>query len=181
MLEAFRIVRKKHPSVRIMLTDAVMDNVRHILAQYSDLPIDWAGSLAHPELAVRLRSADVFVMPSIEEGFVRTAAEVMACGLPVVVTPHTGVNDIVTPGQNGEVVPIRDPQAIAEAILKWGDHAMNASDKPRCSFDRNLLSAEQFERRFLDQLEGLGMIRRNAADPDEVRTAKHVGRSDKST
>ena len=41
----------------------------------------------------------------------------MACGLPVIVTPHTGVNDYVEDGVNGYVVPIRDPEAIFQRLL----------------------------------------------------------------
>src|SRR5205085_1324893 len=109
LLEAFRLVQQQHPSARLLLTRQVRDDVLPILARYSDLPIDWAPGLAHAQLVERLHSADVFVLPSLEEGLVRAALEAMACGLQVVLTPHCGANDFVQPGVNGEVVPIRDP------------------------------------------------------------------------
>src|SRR5436309_15509081 len=100
------------------MTRSIRDDVKPILSRYRDLPIDWTPPLPHAQLAERLRSADVFVLPSLEEGLVRTALEAMACGLQVVLTPNTGANDFVLPGINGQVVPIRDGKAITEAILK---------------------------------------------------------------
>ncbi len=139
LLEAFRIVLKTEPTARLLLTASVSETMHSVLARYSDLPIDWSPPLPHSLLADRLRSADVFALLSLEEGLVRTALEAMACGLPVVVTPHTGVNDFVRPGDNGEVVPIRDPQAAAEAILKcWelrrGGERKEAMPMPDLSF-----------------------------------------------
>src|SRR5204862_3830268 len=108
----------KHPSARLLLTRIVQDDVKPVLQKYSDLPIEWSPALPHGQLAERLHGADVFVLPSLEEGLARTACEAMACGLQVVLTPNTGANDFVQSGVNGEVVPIRDLRATAEAILK---------------------------------------------------------------
>jgi len=152
MLEAFRIIHRRHPSARFLLTRSVHDSVASLLAQYSDLPIDWAPSLPHPQLADRLRSADIFVLPSLEEGLVRTALEAMACGLPVILTPNTGASDFVQPGRSGEVVPIRDANAIAEAILRWADRVMAGDALPRRLLDVQKLSIETFEKRFIEQL-----------------------------
>ena len=121
LLEAFRIVRGKIPDARLLLTRIVQDDVKPVLARYHDLPIEWSPPLPHAQLAARLQGADIFVLPSLEEGLVRTACEAMGCGLPAILTPNTGANDFVQPGVSGEVVPIRDPQAIADAIFKWAE------------------------------------------------------------
>jgi glycosyltransferase involved in cell wall biosynthesis len=60
--------------------------------------------------------ADVFVLPSLVEGFPHTALEAMACGLPVIVSENTFGTDVVEDGENGYVVPIRDPDAIADRL-----------------------------------------------------------------
>ncbi len=119
LLEAFRLILREEPRARLMLTELVSDSIRPILSKYADLPIDWAPPLPHAQLAERLNSADIFVLPSLEEGLARTSLEAMACGLPVVVTPNTGSNDLVIEGVNGSVVPIRDAEAIAGAVLGW--------------------------------------------------------------
>jgi glycosyltransferase involved in cell wall biosynthesis len=156
LLEAFRLIRQTHPSARLLLTRIVQEDVKPILARYSDLPIEWSPGLPHAQLAERLRSADIFVLPSLEEGLVRTALEAMACGLPVVLTPNTGADDFVQPGVSGEIVPIRDPRAIADAIFKWVDKVLAAGWQPRPLVDPQRLSFQYFERQFLDQLHGIG-------------------------
>ena len=160
LLEAFRLIRQGHPAARLLLTEIIQDDVKPILARYRDLPIEWSPPLPHPQLAERLRSADIFILPSLEEGLVRTACEAMACGLPVVLTPHCGANDFVQPGVNGEIVPIRDAAATAEAILKcWErarqNHVLNTADL------RVKLSFENFERTFIKQLQTIGLAGQN--------------------
>jgi alpha-maltose-1-phosphate synthase len=158
LLEAFRRLRQRHPSCRLILIRDIHNSIRPVFAKYRDLPIEWSPPLPQPQLVQLLQSADLFVLPSLEEGLVRTALEAMACGLPVVLTPHCGADDFVQPGVNGEVVPIRDPAAIVEAVMKWADTVMASSEPPRRLVDEHLLSAERFERGFLDQLHGLGLL-----------------------
>jgi glycosyltransferase involved in cell wall biosynthesis len=152
LLEAFRMVKNKIPGARLLLTHTVQDDVKPILAHYRDLPIEWAEYLAHPQLVRRLQSADIFVLPSLEEGLVRTACQAMACGLPAILTPNTGANDFIQPGVNGEVVPIRDSPAIANAIFKWADKILSPGYQPRLLMDVKLLSFGHFENTFISQL-----------------------------
>jgi alpha-maltose-1-phosphate synthase len=158
LLEAFRIVRKKIPDARLLLTRIVQDDVKPILARYLDLPIEWSGYLDHAQLAKRLQSADIFVLPSLEEGLVRTACQAMACGLPAVLTPNTGANDFVQPGVNGEIVPIRDPQAIADAVFKWAEKILSPDWQPQVLMDAKLLSFEHFESTFIGQLRERNLV-----------------------
>jgi glycosyltransferase involved in cell wall biosynthesis len=159
LLEAFRLVQKKFPSARLLLTDAVQDNVKPVLAKYRDLPIEWSPPLPHPQLAAHLQGADLFVLPSLEEGLVRTACEALACGLPAILTPNTGTNDFIQPGVNGEIVPIRDPQAIADAVFKWAEKILAPGWQPRVLVDADLLSFAHFEREFTGQLRALGLAK----------------------
>ncbi len=155
LLEAFRLVHRIHPSARLLLTNIVQDDVEPILKGYGDLPIEWSPALQRPQLAERLRSADVFVLPSLEEGLVRTACEAIACGLQVVLTPNCGANDFVNAGVNGEVVSIRDPKATADAILKcW--KRVQAGCIPSVKDLQGKLSFETFAKNFIEQLSSLG-------------------------
>lgn len=156
LLEAFRLVLQRCPSARLLLTRSVRDDIKPILNSYRDLPIDWTSALPHAELAERLRNADVFVLPSLEEGLVRTALEAMACGLQVVLTPHCGANDFVVPGVNGEVVPIRDPKATAEAILKCWERVEKGLVSPVDGL-KEKLSFETFAKDFIGQLSALNL------------------------
>jgi len=159
LLEAFRLVQKKFPSARLLLTDAVQDNVKPVLAKYRDLPIEWSPPLPHPQLAGRLRGADIFLLPSLEDGFARTVTEALACGLPGIITANTGASDLIQPGVNGEIVPIRDPQAIADAVFKWAEKILAPGWQPRVLVDADLLSFAHFEREFTGQLRALGLAK----------------------
>jgi glycosyltransferase involved in cell wall biosynthesis len=70
--------------------------------------------------------ADVFVMPSLVEGFCLTALEALACGVPAIVTPNTFGDEIVRDEVEGWTVPIRDSDAIAEGLAR-----LSASDTLR--------------------------------------------------
>ncbi len=60
------------------------------------------------------RAADVFVLPTLSDGFAITQIEAMAHGVPVITTPRCG--QVVSDGVDGLIVPPGDSQALAEAI-----------------------------------------------------------------
>ncbi|HSY74136.1 MAG TPA: glycosyltransferase [Dongiaceae bacterium] len=156
LLESFRLVRNKIPDVKFVLRRSIRDDIKPAFARYQDLPIQWLEYLPQPELAHQLRQADLFILPSLEEGMARTACEAMACGLPAILTTNTGANDFIRPGVNGEVVPIRDPQAIADAVFKWAEKILSPGWQPRVATDWELLTSESlFEQMFIGQLRQL--------------------------
>lgn len=75
----------------------------------------FTGALENP-LAV-MRRADVVVMPSLSEGLPITLLEAMALERPVVATRAGGIPEVVTDGENGLLVPPRDHEATAAAIV----------------------------------------------------------------
>jgi glycosyltransferase involved in cell wall biosynthesis len=150
LLEAFRMVKKRHSSARLILVRQIHDSIKPVLARYQDLPIEWSPGGNHNVLSELLRQADLFVMPTLEDGFGLVLSEALACGLPVITTAHTGVTDHVVSGKNGEIVPLRDAGAVAEAIFKWGDKIMANEQPPFSLIDTQQFSFAAFEHRFLD-------------------------------
>lgn len=73
-------------------------------------------------------SCDVLVLPSIVEGRALVQMEALSCGLPIVVTPNAGAEDLVEPGRTGFLIPIRAPEALAERIDWIADHRDWAND-----------------------------------------------------
>jgi glycosyltransferase involved in cell wall biosynthesis len=67
-------------------------------------------------------SCDVLVLPSIVEGRAMVQMEALSCGLPIVVTPDAGAEDLVDPGRTGFLVPIHAPEVLAERINWIADH-----------------------------------------------------------
>jgi len=76
----------------------------------------WLPSLPHDEVLREMREHDVLVFPSLFEGFGLVLLEALSQGIPVITTPHTGGPDILTEGEDGYIVPIRDSAAIAEKL-----------------------------------------------------------------
>lgn len=74
--------------------------------------------LPHPELAKLLQSATAFVFPSQEEGIARAQIEALASGLPVIGTYPGGATTLVRDGVEGFIVPPRDPDRLAEAMIR---------------------------------------------------------------
>lgn len=74
------------------------------------------GYFQQHELSSVYNCVSVYCLPSIEEAMSYTLLEAMACGLPVIASVNTGAADIITDGVDGFLVPIRDPQAIAEKL-----------------------------------------------------------------
>ncbi len=70
------------------------------------------------EIRNMLRSADIFLHPSVSEGFSNAVIEAQACGLPVVCTDADGLPENVADGITGFVVPKWNPGAIADKI-EW--------------------------------------------------------------
>ncbi|MBS3763504.1 MAG: glycosyltransferase family 4 protein [Planctomycetes bacterium] len=68
-----------------------------------------------PEL---LAEADMFALSSWGEGLCSTLLEVMASDLPIVATAAGGVTDVIEDGYNGILVPTRDPEALADGIIR---------------------------------------------------------------
>jgi len=61
---------------------------------------------------------DLLVMPSLTEGFPLTLLEGMAAGLPIVATRVGGIPEIITDGIEGILIPPREPDALAKAIIR---------------------------------------------------------------
>jgi glycosyltransferase involved in cell wall biosynthesis len=74
------------------------------------------GLLPHAELARVMRDVDMLCHPSVLEGFSLTCLEGMASGLPVLTTPRSGTAEIMIGGENGFVVPVGDPAAMARVV-----------------------------------------------------------------
>ena len=74
------------------------------------------GHINFYELQQYLVQCDVAVHPSLEEGLSMVIPQLMSCGVPVIITPNTGGENIIKDGENGFVVPVRSPESIANKI-----------------------------------------------------------------
>lgn len=112
---------------------------------------------SEPDVEPYLRAADVFVLPSLEEAMSNALLEAMALGLPVVATDIPGNRRLIEPGRHGLLVPPRDANALADAIvhqLQHPDHALEMGQAARARVAAEF-SLDQMVRRHLDLFEFL--------------------------
>ncbi|MDR7420715.1 MAG: glycosyltransferase [Armatimonadota bacterium] len=117
LLRAARRLRLSHPTLRVLIVgDGPLRNELHgEIAQHGLEPcVHLLGFRADiPDL---LALADVFALPSNDEGLPIALLEAFAAGVPVVATPVGAVPDLVSPDATGLLVPPRDDEALAAAI-----------------------------------------------------------------
>ncbi|UBV44312.1 glycosyltransferase family 4 protein (plasmid) [Deinococcus taeanensis] len=113
LLDAWRQVRAALPGARLQIVGP-----RHRVAPPGMPGVEWYGPVRN---RMRLRQlfedATVFVLPSLFNPFPHVLREAMALGLPCVSTAHAAIPEIVTDGHNGALVPVRDPDALAGALI----------------------------------------------------------------
>lgn len=84
------------------------------------------GHVNHYDLASHISACDVAVHPSLQEGLSMVIPQVLTCGVPMIATTNSGGEDVIKEGKTGFIIPVRDPDAIAQRIQQLND-------------DRNLL------------------------------------------
>ena len=80
----------------------------------------FAGKRRQADLPASYHAADLFLFPTIEDGFPAVLAQAKAAALPILTTPHGAGLDIVTPGQDGWIVPVREAGAIVDRLVWCG-------------------------------------------------------------
>ncbi|MDP2318104.1 MAG: glycosyltransferase family 4 protein [Acidobacteriota bacterium] len=130
--EAIAQLRKTHPDMRVLLVGPVDHDMPDCLgpeaaarAGIADITVfaGYRGDM--PDLYALM---SVLVLPSHREGLPRAPMEASAMGVPSVATAIRGCREVVRPGENGYLVPVRDVAAIAGAIDRiLGDPAHAAT------------------------------------------------------
>jgi glycosyltransferase involved in cell wall biosynthesis len=78
----------------------------------------YADRIPRSQIGALYSSHDIFILPTLSDGFALTQLEAMAHGLPVIATSHCG--EVVEDGVSGRIVPARDSRSLAEAIVEIG-------------------------------------------------------------
>ena len=87
---------------------------------------------------------DLLVLPSLFEGMPRVVIEAAAMGVPAVVTNVKGNREVVEHGRNGLLVPLGDPQALADAIIDL----LTNPEKAKCMGEEAYrMARERFDER----------------------------------
>lgn len=130
LLQAIALVVRKYPQISFMLVgeSGTEDEALRTLATKLgiDASIEWRRNVPHAEIPALLARADLFVLPSRNEGLGLALLEAGATGLPTVATCVGGTPEVIESGRNGLLVPSEDPDALANAILQMIEHSEQA-------------------------------------------------------
>ncbi len=119
LVEAFACFVQSHPDARLVFVGDGEDRValeKTITKRNLEEAVSLTGFQPQDRVAQYLSAADVVVVGSHKEGWSVAMLEALACGQVVVSTEVSGARDMIVEGQNGLVVPGRDPQRFACAI-----------------------------------------------------------------
>lgn len=78
--------------------------------------VKFLGRIPREATAQYYQEASLFVLPSLNEGMSNAMLEALASGLPIIATDTGGTKELLRPGENGVVVPMKSIPALAEAI-----------------------------------------------------------------
>src|SRR5262249_11469196 len=81
--------------------------------------VEFRGRVTRDRATHEYFAADIFVLPTLSDGFAITQIEAMAHGLPVITTPNCGA--VVDHGRDGLIVPAGDAEALAAALAALDD------------------------------------------------------------
>ena len=89
-----------------------------LLTESARARVDMRGAVPNDQVPSYLAACEVFVSPAVgQESFGIALVEAMAAGVPVVATDIPGYREVVSDGVEGLVVPPRDPEALAAALV----------------------------------------------------------------
>jgi glycosyltransferase involved in cell wall biosynthesis len=121
LLEAFGLLQKRKPeNYQLIIAGGEKRNLPLLKRITIDLNIEkdvfFTGNLTDIEVVALMNAADVFVFPSLEEGFGLPPLEAMACGTPVVTSNVSSLPEVV--GDAALLVDPENVEEIASAIEK---------------------------------------------------------------
>jgi glycosyltransferase involved in cell wall biosynthesis len=122
LVAAFEQAAARHPTLRLAVVGggderAALDAAAARLGGRLIV----AGGRPLAEMPVWMAASDALVLPSWNEGTPNVVLEALACGRRVVATTVGGIPDLVTGPELGELVPPRDPAALAAALVRAAD------------------------------------------------------------
>lgn len=156
------------PSIRLLIVGEGQD-MASLMKLAWDLKVDrrvqFIGHVPYEKIPPFLHASDIFIRPSLSEGFGNSFIEAMAAGLPVIATPVGGIVDFLyDPERNPERAPtglfveVEDPVSIREQVMRLiedqdlkGRLVKNALDlvKDRYEWDH---VADEIKKRVFDKV-----------------------------
>ena len=121
VVDALCLALEKEPDLTMVLVgnEARRGELNQLYARvgYDRTRLVWLGPLPRPELYRVVAGAEAAVLPSRVDNLPNTVIESLALGVPVIGTDGASIDELVTDGVNGLLVPVGDANVLAAAML----------------------------------------------------------------
>ncbi len=124
LIKAFRKVVNEIPNVNLIVVgcgerDEEYNLIKRMVSNLKlENNVKFFPRIPKKELLYYYSMCDLYVQPSISEGFPQTVEDAMACGKPVIATAAYGPKDVIKNNYNGFLVPRRDSEVLSRRIIE---------------------------------------------------------------
>ncbi len=119
-ISAFSKIEQKYPWAKMILAGGEGNAMAELKEQTKKLKLEkkitFTGNYTKKEAPGIYHKADVFVMPSLNEGMSNNLLEAMSAGLPVLMTSTGGAEELVNEKENGFIIKMKDANDIAKKL-----------------------------------------------------------------
>lgn len=119
-VSGFAKIAGRYPQMKMIIAGGEGNAMDELKTQVSDLGMDdkikFFGHYTREQSPKIYNDADVFVMPSLNEGMSNNLLEALASGMPVLMTPVGGAEELVTDGENGFLIETENSDIIADKL-----------------------------------------------------------------
>lgn len=120
LIEAFKKVSENNSETRLILVGdgSEREKLENIAKKIGiEERINFIGRVSNQGVLEYMAAADIFVLPSLSEGFPLVVLEAMASGLPIVATKVRGISEILKDNENGFLVSSENSEQLFEKIM----------------------------------------------------------------
>jgi glycosyltransferase involved in cell wall biosynthesis len=121
--------------------------------------VNFVGYVSHSEMSKYLHASDIFIRPSLSEGFGNSFIEAMASRVPVIATPVGGIIDFLKDGETGLFCEVKNPKSIAQKVEKLIKDkesreyiVRNAYEMVKNKYDWNIIANDMKNKVFLKMI-----------------------------
>jgi glycosyltransferase involved in cell wall biosynthesis len=127
------ILRRGRDRFEFRIVGSVSPEVAHAVSALRDLA-EFVGKKPQQELPSEYAWGDVFVFPTIQDGYAVVLAQASAAALPVLTTTNCCGPDLIREGENGWVLPVRDPDAFLSKLAWCDSHRQELAEMITVSY-----------------------------------------------
>jgi glycosyltransferase involved in cell wall biosynthesis len=119
LIEAVAKLSEKYPNVSLKIIgegDEKKNLENFVMENKMEKFVKFLGLMPHNQLPKEYSNANVFVLPSLNEGMSNTMLEALASGLPIIATDTGGTKELLNDGENGFIIKMKNSADIVEKI-----------------------------------------------------------------